>query len=831
MISENGFFFSGDFSPSDFEKPPLPCAPVYTWTWDAPLSDDETDRQLEEMQSLGIRRFYVLPLPSEFRPKSHPTLLSPSYLSDGYMAAYRHALLKAKELGMQVWLYDEGGWPSGGACGKVTEEDPSLQREILKERKVVLKKKRSYKPGKGVVAAFSKGRRIEKGASFPEKRQILEYYQERVSSGGDSANVPDLTKKEATDAFIRITHEKYEEAIGDLFGNLVTACFTDEPTAPRPFAYREALAEEFLRLSGEDIRDHLPALFKKGDLTEEEKEIRIRYFSFLADTFAENYLEKEKAWCEERGLAFLGHMDKDDEPNGSFSGGSFDLLLSLGALDCPGVDAIWRQIFPPVKGVKRSECGFFPRLASSAAAANGGRHALTESFAVYGNGLTPEEMRYVLSYQAMRGINVFNLMMFSYGRTGFLRSGELPHFAKTHGAFRDLAAFNLFAERLSYLFSLGERVAPVALYFPIRDSLCGDLKENEYLAAGNKLERRRVSFDLISDRAIENARIEKGALSLGRAAYECVLIPPCRHMSKEAKEKLASFARKGGKILCLDEANAKEIEGAEFVKDLSFFRPDREVEGEHISFCESKLERAELLFLMNEGAARETCAISLPERKTYLLDLSQGKIVKPSFSDGKLNLSLESGEIAAILLSDDPLPFELPFEPTGEISVGEWNFRALDRFVIAKDSFETRALQDAPRPLSLGDWRKRVGKAFTGSGEYSASFSLDRIPERAVIDLGTVRYSAEVFLNGASVGTLWAPPYRIELPAERFQNQNEIKVRVTNSAANEFEYTRAFRRYKKYQLTRYIDVEKEFQKSSLSGGLFGDVKIFLQNKK
>ena len=31
---------------------------------------------------------------------------------------------QAEQSGMNFWLYDEGGWPSGGACGQVYDADP-----------------------------------------------------------------------------------------------------------------------------------------------------------------------------------------------------------------------------------------------------------------------------------------------------------------------------------------------------------------------------------------------------------------------------------------------------------------------------------------------------------------------------------------------------------------------------------------------------------------------------------------------------------------------------------------------------------------------------------
>ena len=37
---------------------------------------------------------------------------------------------------MKLWLYDEGGWPSGGNCGRIVRERPDWARQTLVKRGV-----------------------------------------------------------------------------------------------------------------------------------------------------------------------------------------------------------------------------------------------------------------------------------------------------------------------------------------------------------------------------------------------------------------------------------------------------------------------------------------------------------------------------------------------------------------------------------------------------------------------------------------------------------------------------------------------------------------------
>ena len=98
-----------------FFEPQKEFAPIYAWVWNGRITREETDTQLEEMKRLGIKAMYIIPEPKEFRPNTMPTELEPGYLTDDYLEEYAYALKKARDNGMYCWLYDEGGWPSGGA--------------------------------------------------------------------------------------------------------------------------------------------------------------------------------------------------------------------------------------------------------------------------------------------------------------------------------------------------------------------------------------------------------------------------------------------------------------------------------------------------------------------------------------------------------------------------------------------------------------------------------------------------------------------------------------------------------------------------------------------
>ncbi len=848
--SKKGFLAEKRFNIDAFMQPERGYAPVYSWMWNDKLSHEETDRQLEEMLRLGIKRFYVLPIPKGFRPTSLPSRLSPDYLTQEYLEEYRYAVQRAAELDMEVWLYDEGGWPSGSACGKVLAESDDYGKEFIRMSRRVCGQGETYFPLENVVASFAEGRKIEAGERFGAETNVDEYVLVKVPWQGTS-EIPDVTKKDAVKSFLRITHDAYASVLKEHLSDTVTAVFTDEPTGPRPFPYRKELADVFLQEYKTDIKDYFPYLFGATPMTEKATEVVIDWYDFCSRYFCRNFLGEEGEWARNRGLVFLGHMDKDDEPSGSLRGGSYQILRALRCLDVPGVDAIHRQIYPDKEKVEKTQGfrkngkfnvekanRFFPRYASSAAAQIGKRHALTESFAVYGNALTFEEMRYVLNFQAIRGINVYNLMLLSYGKSGFLRAGEQPHFAKTHAAFAELPTFNRYAERLSYLASLGERVADVALYYPIRDSYIPERYASisaQYEQIGEELECCHIEYDVFDDDVILQADaslLDQGIIVMGKTRYKTLVFPYCRHLSKEAEGRIARFVKGGGRVLCVradkDESIVKgglSIELSEIGKSLA---PMLEFKGDsrEIKVSHSALENGDLYLLFNEASAPSTFTLKLPSESAYLIeDLASPAVFSIPAEEKYLTRTLSSGEMICLLCTNEKIKSEESFSLHEEGKIEKWTLRRSKAMVIGEEEIFMQEISEAPTPVSLGDWRERVGMDFSGSGVYESSFDW-KTSNDCIIDLGDLKYTCRVSINDVEYPSRVMPPYRYKISASALKKHNIIRVFVTNSCANAFRYTKAFEKYEAWQLTSYYEIEEEYLSDSLSGGLFGEVKLF-----
>jgi hypothetical protein len=98
-------------------------------------------------------------------------------------------------------------------------------------------------------------------------------------------------------------------------------------------------------------------------------------------------------------------------------------------------------------------------------------------------------------------------------------------------------------------------------------------------------------------------------------------------------------------------------------------------------------------------------------------------------------------------------------------------------------------LPPSRRLTSLASWTDLGEReaAFSGTARYTLKFTAPKDAGHGaswVLDLGDVRESARVRLNGRAVGTVWALPFRIPLGNALRDGENVLELEVTNLAAN-----------------------------------------------
>ena len=85
----------------------------------------------------------------------------------------------------------------------------------------------------------------------------------------------------------------------------------------------------------------------------------------------------------------------------------------------------------------------------------------------------------------------------------------------------------------------------------------------------------------------------------------------------------------------------------------------------------------------------------------------------------------------------------------------------------------------------LADWTQRPEPAvrnFSGTAVYKQVFSMPAAVagQRYYLDLGTVKDTARVRLNGQDLGVLWCPPWRVEISGAVKPGENALEIEVVN---------------------------------------------------
>jgi hypothetical protein len=158
--------------------------------------------------------------------------------------------------------------------------------------------------------------------------------------------------------------------------------------------------------------------------------------------------------------------------------------------------------------------------------------------------------------------------------------------------------------------------------------------------------------------------------------------------------------------------------------------------------------------------------------------------LRPSDGRTEIYLQMEPGETRVVRLFDDKHydgPAWPVIQPAGEpIPVeGQWHVEFIDGGPVLPPAFTTS---------QLDCWTKIGGaeaECFAGAARYTIQLELPAgRSDGWWLDLGDVRESARVRLNGRPVGIVVAHPFRVDLTDGLQAGGNELVIEVTNLSAN-----------------------------------------------
>lgn len=814
-------------------KPQPDFSPVPFWFWNAELAPDEIRRQLRDFREHGV--WSVIPHARIPLPEST------GWLTDRWFECFAACLDEARSTGMQVWIYDEGMYPSGSAGGRVVACRPDLRARVLVRVRVEDADARRL-PDWAVTDGCAWESELHRDAQWG---YVVLSSGSRIRGLGYGVDplYPDLLNPESTREFIRIACEPYWERFAADFGSVIPALFTDEPSPLgrlnsihyRP--WNSEIGPQLQSRFGATLEDVLPLLWE-DPATGPGTDWAHRAFQHVVDSlFADAYYRPLSAWCEARGIALSGHPAGMSE------------LSHLRWFQLPAQDVVWRQVTPESSSAGGPD-SVLGKVSSSAAHLAGRRRNANEAFGAYGWELSAPEMKWLTDWLLVRGVNLLIPHAFYYSLEGEAKHERPPDVGPGNQWWPAYRSFADYVSRISGLFSQGRHVAGIAVYDH------GNQTEPD---AGRALLEIQRDFDYLERSILEDPEgvsIEGGQLWTEHTAYRVLVVPRGHHLPIASLRRIQEFAEGGGIVIalghrpigCLEPerlAEADEIvqsiwpNGSEFVTPFGghqlaalLFRlvpgdPHCAPPTPALRVIHHATHIGEAYLFVNESVERTIdCEITprgagIPE----VWDAESGgfRRIWHYVRDGTaitLPLRLSPSESRVIVVTRQPDPLRIQETNLDEISHAErttagvrvtgWASRNGVASALGVERFEAfrgaASVEGVPEPVVLaGPWECRAdGRSWTTPGlepadipgfagviEYVTHFDLGSAAEEPALEwrleLDGVSEFAAIGLNETpqdSAARLW-PPFRWSVSP--VPGVNQLTIRVWNSLANRYD--------------------------------------------
>ena len=515
------------------------------------------------------------------------------YFKNGYLrdpdafTDLNKAVKLLKNKGFNFWLYDELGYPSGGAGGITVDENPEYVASGLVcitktgngKNAVTVNKDNDLMKLRFAYAVDANGN-VHSATVTDNKVSfggvsgswtlyvfaVKKFYEGTHAQNNAYAQSDDplwvqpdyinIMDKNAVAAFINNTYKRYAEEF-DYFSEVV-GIFTDEPSLMEPYqntsakfkyaqlAWVEGFNEKFEEMHGYDIETKLHEVF--FGTSDEAKIIRTNYRQTVAELVAKNYFGQIAEFCEENGTKSSGHaLLEESVSNHAYYYG--DLMKCLREMGIAGADSLRGMYdgytadnFPVFMAIK---------YASSATTLEGkDRMTMVELCAPDFTAFPfPEDERdnlwRVANLMAFEGITSFN---------SYVDVKELGTRTKE---------FTNYIARLSYISRHARWEGEVGLYYPINSFQATATPVNSQNRYGTtfsgsinetamKIWQNNLDFTVVDNEFILEATVENGKIFTDAVSFSAICMSGTEVVPLNVLKKLLEFEQSGGKVVWID---------------------------------------------------------------------------------------------------------------------------------------------------------------------------------------------------------------------------------------------------------------------------------------
>jgi hypothetical protein len=815
--------------------------PWTRWWWPGSAVDaSNLTRQLEQMAAAGIGGVEITPIyGAQGYEDRYLTFLGPEW-----MRMLEHVGREGQRLGLGIDMATGTGWPFGG---------PWVDESFAAARAVARDGRLTGEPTRMLV--------------------------KRAAPGGEGL-VIDPYSPDALRRYLA----PFDKAFAAFPRNLVRGQFHDS------FEYYQAswtprFAEVFREMHGYDVHRFAAELTAKDSaaVSTIDRETLTRIKADVRETLSRMHLEFLRSWVQwSNGHGWIVRNQSHGAPA--------NLLDLYAAADIPETETFGSTPFP-VPGLRRLDDEvrhdqdlpepLVIRMASSAAHVAGRTLASSETCT-----WLREHWKVSLAYTKpeidrlfVNGIN----HVFFHGTVFSPQDAPWPgwlfyastQFNPNNTWWDDFGALNQYIARVQSILQGGAPDNDILLYWPVADVWDSPdgletlltvhhvqwLTEQPIGRIARRLLDRGYSFDYISDEQLQQTRVEDGALATPGARYRVLVVPAARRMPVATLERLAKLAQDGATVIVealpgdvpgygrLDARRAafKEALGAldgrvTVQRDVVAALEARHVVREAIADAGIGVIRRAMpaghdYFFANLGAEGFDGWVTLGVGATSaaildpLTGASGAAALRPGEA-GQARIYLQLAPGASLIVrtrrTGDAHPEPWPYrEATGEPIrlAGTWTIEFVKGGPVLPEPIETTRL------ASWTDLGGEEAQRFGGTARYRLEFEAPKTPAADwLLDLGDVRESARVRLNGREVATAWSVPFRVRVGEHLRPGRNVLEIDVTNLAANRIrDMDRRKERWKIMREINIVDINyKPFDASGwrlTPSGLLGPVTL------
>ena len=465
----------------------------------------------------------------------------------------------------------------------------------------------------------------------------------------------------------------------------------------------------------------------------------------------------------------------------------------------------------------------------------------------------------------------------------------------TNSIWHDAPAMFTYITRCQSFLQMGKPDNDFLIYLPVYDAW-NDLDGRLIQFDIHKMDKRMPKFihlvqqiynsgydvDYISDQFILSTKCINGKLvTVGGSSYEALILPAIKKMPVNVLSHLMDLVSQGAKVVFLENypndvpgfANLttrktdlqnilNQLDKTDFGKTgVQDFKSGKLITGNDVAKTLQAIgsEPEEMKTKFGMHALRRTNVdgyhyfISDLQSKdvddwiTLTVQAKSAMIFDPlTGQSGKAKLRSENGKSQVYLQLKSGESLILKTFTNSDVKVSDWEYlKAPKSQMELKSKWTLRFDQSEPKIegnfilAELGSWTEintPSAKINRGTGIYQTSFRLDKLSsDEYVLDLGDVRESARVIVNGQPVITLWSVPFECNIGKYLKKGENTLQIEVTNLPANAI--ADLDRRNVKWRIFKEINfVDINYKNSSygnwktVPSGLLGPVTIKIQPK-